>query len=324
MNRREVITLLGVAAVGWPLAARAQQPAMPVIGFLGASSPEAYRMRGFHLGLKEMGYVEGDNVTILYRWAENHLDRLPTLAADLVHRQVAVLASFGNAPALAAKAATATVPIVFGMGEDPVKSGLVASLARPDGNLTGVNFFSVELVAKRLELLRELVPKAVTVAVLVDPAAPPTATTLREVEIAARAMGLRTRILNASTTGEIDTAFATFAREPPDMLFIGDGFLLNSRRVQLVHLATLHKTPATYSERHHTEAGGLMSYGASYVDAHRQIGAYTGRILKGAKPADLPVVQSSKFELVINHQTARMLGLAVPPSLLAIADEVIE
>ena len=231
------------------------------------------------------------------------IDRLPTLAADLVHRQVAVLASFGNAPALAAKAATATVPIVFGMGEDPVKSGLVASLARPDGNLTGVNFFSVELVAKRLELLRELVPKAVTVAVLVDPAAPPTATTLREVEIAARAMGLRTRIstpaqLARSTqlSQRLRASRPTCCSSETASCSTAGGFNWSTW--------TLHKTPATYSERHHTEAGGLMSYGASYVDAHRQIGVYTGRILKGAKPADLPVVQSTKFELVINHQTA--------------------
>ena len=325
MKRREFITLLGGAAV-WPLAARAQQPPMPVIGFLGASSPEtnADRLRGFHLGLKETGYVEGDNVTIIYRWAENHIDRLPALATDLARRRVAVLASYGNVAALAAKAATTTVPIVFGVGEDPVRIGLVASLARPGGNLTGVNFFSAELVAKRLELLRELVQGAVKVAVLVDPAVPPTETTLREVEGAARAMGLRIQVLNASTSGEISTAFATLARERPDALFVGPAFLFSSRRVQLVHLATLHKVPAAYSERQYAEAGGLMSYGANNADAHRQIGIYTGRILKGAKPADLPVMQSSKFELVINAETARMLGLTVSPSLLARADEVIE
>ena len=313
MKRREFITLLGGAAVAWPLAARAQQPAMPVIGFLGASTPETNleRMRAFHLGLKETGYVEGDNVTILYRWAQNHVDRLPDLVADLARRQVAVLATYGNAPALAAKAATTTIPIVFSVTEDPVQSGLVVSLARPGGNLTGINTLSTELAAKRLGLLHELVPGAVKVAVLVDPASPPTKTTLREVEIAARAVRLPIQVFNASTTDEIDAAFATLARERPDALFVGPGFLFTSRRVQLVHLATLHKVPATYSQRQFAEIGGLMSYGSP--DTHRELGVYAGRILKGAKPADLPVVQSSKLELVINAQTARMLGLAVPP-----------
>jgi putative ABC transport system substrate-binding protein len=325
-KRREVITLLGGATAAWPHTALAQQPSMPVIGFLGASFPETNvdRMRGFHKGLKEAGYVEGENITVLYRWAENRSDRLPELAADLVRQRVAVIASFGNVTVLAAKAATATVPIVFGIGEDPVKSGLVASLARPGGNLTGINFLSVELVAKRLELLRELVPGAVRIAVLVDPAAPPTATTLHEVETAARTMGLRIQVLNASTSGEINTAFAAIARERPDALFVGTGFLLFSRRVQLILLSTLHRLPTTYSERQYIEAGGLMSYGASFVDAHRQVGAYVGRILKGARPADLPVVQSTKLELVINAETARMLGLTVPPTLLSTADEVIE
>jgi putative ABC transport system substrate-binding protein len=324
MKRREFITLLGGAAATWPLAARAQQAAMPVIGFLGASTPETNleRMRAFHLGLKETGYVEGDNVTILYRWAQNHVDRLPDLVADLARRQVAVLATYGNAPALAAKAATTTIPIVFSVTEDPVQSGLVVSLARPGGNLTGINTLSTELAAKRLGLLHELVPGAVKVAVLVDPASPPTKTTLREVEIAARAVRLPIQVFNASTSDEIDAAFATLARERPDALFVGPGFLFTSRRVQLVHLATLHKVPATYSQRQFAEIGGLMSYGSP--DTHRELGVYAGRILKGAKPADLPVVQSSKLELVINAQTARMLGLAVPPSLLARADEVIE
>jgi ABC-type uncharacterized transport system substrate-binding protein len=322
-KRREFITLLGGASVAWPLAARAQQPT-PVIGFLGASTPETNleRMRAFHLGLKETGYVEGDNVTILYRWAENHVDRLPDLAADLTRRRVAVLATYGNAPTLAAKAATTTVPIVFAVTEDPVRSGLVVSLARPGGSLTGINSLSTELAAKRLGLLRELVPGAVKVAVLVDPASPPTKTTLREVEIAARAVRLPIEILNASSSREIDAAFATLARERPDALFVGPGFLFTSRRVQLVHLATLHKVPATYTQRQFAEIGGLMSYGSP--DTHRQLGVYAGRILKGAKPADLPVVQSSKLELVINAQTARMLGLTVPPTLLSIADEVIE
>jgi ABC-type uncharacterized transport system substrate-binding protein len=330
MRRREFIVALGGAAampaILRPLAARAQQPAPPVIGYLGASSPETNvdRLRAFHLGLRETGHVEGDNVTVLYRWAENHIDRLPELAADLARRRVAVLVSFGNAPALAAKAATTTIPLVFGVSEDPAKMGLVASLARPGGNLTGVNFFSAELVAKRLELLRELVPGAVKVAVLMDPAAPPTATTLQELEAAARSMGLRIQVLKTSSGGEINRAFATLAHERPDALFVGPGFLFNSRRVQLVHLATLHKIPAAYSERQYIEAGGLMSYGANIADALRQIGVYAGRILKGAKPADLPVVQASKFELVINAESARMLGLTVPPQLLARADEVIE
>jgi len=326
IRRREFIFTLGGAAVAWPLAVRAQQPAPPVIGFLSASSPEASgeRMRGFHLGLKEAGYVEGDNVTVLYRWAEAHMDRLPELAADLVRRGVAVVACFGNAAALAAKAATTTVPVVFAVSEDPVRVGLVASLARPGGNLTGVNYFSAELVAKRLELLRALVPGAAKIAVLVDPAAPPTPTTVRELETAARAMGLQTQVLNARSSAEINAAFATVARGRPDALFVASGFLFSSRRVQLVHLATLHKVPATYPERQFTETGGLMSYGANYADVHRQIGVYAGRILKGAKALELPVVQSSKFELVINAETARMLGLTVPPTLLATADEVIE
>jgi putative ABC transport system substrate-binding protein len=326
MTRREFITLLGGAGAAWPLAARAQQPAMPVIGFLGVDSPDtnAARLRAFHLGLKEASYVEGDNVSILYRWAEGHLDRLPGLAADLARRRVAVLATFGNAPALAAKAATTTVPIVFAVSEDPVSFGLVASLARPGGNVTGFSYLTAELAAKRLELLRELVPGAAKVAVLADPAVPPTATTLREVEKAAGAMGLQTKIFNASSSGAINAAFATLARERSDALFVGGGFLFNSRRVQLVNLASRYLIPAIYSGRQWTEAGGLMSYGANTLDVQRQLGVYTGRILKGAKPADLPVVQASKFELVINAETARMLGLTVPPTLLATADEVIE
>jgi putative ABC transport system substrate-binding protein len=305
---------------------QAQQPAMPVIGFLGVDSPDtnAARLRAFHLGLKDAGYVEGDNVSILYRWAEGHLDRLPGLAADLARRRVAVLATFGNAPALAAKAATTTVPIVFAVSEDPVSFGLVESLARPGGNVTGFSYLTAELAAKRLELLRELVPGAAKVAVLADPAVPPTATTLREVEKAAGAMGLQTKIFNASSSGEINAAFATLARERSDALFVGGGFLFNSRRVQLVNLASRYLIPAIYSGRQWTEAGGLMSYGANTLDVQRQLGVYTSRILKGAKPADLPVVQASKFELVINAETARLLGLTVPPTLLATADEVIE
>jgi putative ABC transport system substrate-binding protein len=325
VNRRDFITLLGGAAAGWPLAAGAQQPPMPVIGLLNPTSPDAFagRLGGFRQGLKDTGYAEGENVAIEYRWADNQTDRLPALAAELVRRRVAVIV--GNTPsAFAAKAATTTIPIVFIVAEDPVRLGLVASLARPGGNLTGVNFFSGELTAKRLELLRELVPAATRVAVLVNPAGPDAETTLKDVEPAARAIGLQVPVLNASTSSEINAAFATFVRERPDALFVGGDPFFSSRRVQLVHLATLHKVPAIFSNRDYVEAGGLMSYGSNIADAWRQLGTYAGRILKGAKPADLPVVQASKFELVINVESARMLGLTVPDKLLAAADEVIE
>ena len=327
MRRRAFITLLGGAAV-WPLAAHAQQAAVPVVGFLHPSSPEPFadRPRAFRQGLKEAGFVEGENVAIEYRWADNQNDQLPALAAELVRRRVAVIAAVGgNNSAFAAKAATTTIPIVFDVGEDPVRLGLVASLARPGGNLTGINFFTAELAAKRLELLRELVPGAIRIAVLVDPAGPTTTeSTLRDIEAAARTMRLQIQILNASTSREIEAAFASFAGERPDALFVGISPFFIVRRVQLAQLAARHAIPAIYQDRLHAEVGGLISYGASLTDAYRQVGVYTGRILKGAKPSDLPVVQSSKFELVINAPTARMLSLAVPPSLLARADEVIE
>jgi putative ABC transport system substrate-binding protein len=328
MKRRELIGLLGGAAATWPLAARAQQRAMPVVGFLDSRSPDALtnRLRGFRQGLKDTGYVEGENVAIVYRWAENQRDRLPVLAAELVSRQVAVIiASGGHAVAFAAKAATTTIPIVFLAAEDPVKLGLVASLARPGGNLTGINFFNSELVAKRLALLRELVPAATRVAVLVNPAnAVNSETTVRDVEPAARTMGIQIQVVRASTSREIDAAFATFVRERPDALYVANDAFLDARRLQLAMLAGRHGIPAIYSGREHAESGGLISYGSDITDAYRQVGVYAGRILKGAKPADLPVVQASKFELIINHQTARMLGLTVPATLLAIADEVIE
>jgi ABC-type uncharacterized transport system substrate-binding protein len=328
MTRREFITLLGGAATAWPLMARGQQPAMPVIGFLNIQSPEGYvePLRGFRQGLKDEGYVEGENVAIDYGWANNQIDRLPALAAELIRRQPAAIAATGGMPsAAAAKAATTQIPIVFIVGEDPVKLGLVASLARPDGNLTGINFFSVELAAKRLELLRELVPGAARVAVLVNPAeAAVTETTVRDVQAAARAMGLQIRVVNAGSSREITAAFATLASERPDAIFVGPGSFLVSRRVQLAHLATRHAIPAVYPGRVFADIGGLMSYGPSLIDAYRQVGVYVGRILKGAKPSDLPVLQPSKFELVINAETAGMLALTVPDKLLALADEVIE
>jgi putative ABC transport system substrate-binding protein len=327
VKRREFITLLGGAAA-WPLTARAQQAAMPVIGLLDSRSPDALtdRLRGFRQGLKDTGYVEGENVAIEYRWAENQFDRLPVLAAELVRRRVAVITTSGGpAVAFSAKAATTTIPIVFAVGEDPVKLGLVASLARPGGNLTGINFLVGELTTKRLELLRELVPAATRVALLVNPAhATNTESTLRDMESAGRAMGLQIQVLNASTSREIDAAFATIVRERPDALFVGNDAFFNTRRVQLALLAGRHGVPAIYSDREHAEAGGLMTYGSNIVDTYRQVGVYSGRILKGAKPADLPVVQSTKFELVINAQTARMLGITVPDKLLVAADEVIE
>ena len=300
---------------------------MPIVGFVSGRSAEAAARHAaaFRKGLNETGYVEGQNVMVEYHWLEGQYDRLPSLMADLVRRRVAVIATPATPAALAAKAATTTIPIVFGVGEDPVKLGLVASLARPGGNATGINFFAAEVVAKRLGLLHDLVPKAVRIAVLVNPANAPIAeATLRDIPEAARALGLQIQVLNASTSREIEAAFATLVRDRADALFVAPDGFFSSRRVQFATLAAHHGIPAAYSFREFVEAGGLMSYGTDLLDTWRQVGVYTGQILKGAKPADLPVVQSTKFEFVINLQTARALGLEVPNSLQLLADEVIE
>jgi len=326
IKRRDLITLLGGAAA-LPLAARAQQPAMPVIGFLGTGSPEvlADRLRAFRQGLSEAGYVEAENVAIVYRFAENQTDRLPELAADLVRRKVAVIATGGPPATFAAQAATASIPITFLVADDPVRLGLAVSLSRPGSNMTGINVFNAEVAAKRLELLRDLVPGVARIAVLANAAdATMMETQLRDVDTAARAMALHMQTLKADTSGEIDAAFKTFGRERPDAVFVTTSPFLNGRRIQLAQLAAFHHLPATYALRDYAEAGGLMSYGSNIVDGYRQVGIYVGRVLKGAKPTDLPIVQASKFELVINMQTARMLDIVVPPTLLAIADEVIE
>jgi putative ABC transport system substrate-binding protein len=325
MKRRDLISLLGGAAA-WPHAARAQQ-AMPAIGFLASQLPDAMtdRLRGFRQGLKDTGYLEGENVAIVYRFAENQDDRLPTLAAELVSRRVAVIATAGLPSTFAAKAATTTIPIVFLIGDDPVRLGLVTSLSRPGGKMTGVNILTNELGGKRLELLRELVPQAARVAVLDNPAnVAANEIQLKDVGEAARAIGLQIQIRKANTSAEIDAAFEAMSRERPDAVFVTSSAFFNGRRLQLAQLATFHRLPAIYGLREYVEAGGLMSYGTNIVDGYRQVGIYTGRILNGAKPADLPVVQSNKIDLVINAQTARMLGLTVPPTLLSIADEVIE
>jgi putative tryptophan/tyrosine transport system substrate-binding protein len=328
MQRREFITLLGGAAAAWPLAARAQQPAMPVIGFLSTASPRLYehRLRPFREGLKEAGYVEGRNVEIDYRWAEAQDNRLPVLAAELVQRRVAVIVAAGGTPsAVAAKAATTTIPIVFGVAVDPVEVGLVASLNRPGGNVTGVTNLNVEVGPKRLELLHELLPSVTVIAVLVNPASPAIAELfLRSMQAAAHTLGLKLHVLHASTERDFDTAFATLVQLRAGALVISPEILYNARIEQLAALTVRHAVPAIYQYRQFVAAGGLLSYGSDEREYYRQVGSYVGRILKGEKPGDLPVQQATKVELIINLKTAKALGLDVPDSLLARADEVIE
>jgi ABC-type uncharacterized transport system substrate-binding protein len=318
--------VLGGAAVAWPLAARAQQSAMPVIGFIYSASPDpfAHRLSAFRQGLKESGYVEGENCAIVYRWAENRIDRLPEMVADLIRRQVTVITAISTVAAVAAKAANTTIPIVFQAAEDPVRLGLVDSLARPGGNATGVNIFTIELVEKRLGLLLDLIPTAPSIAVLVNPNYAPAAANAREAEAAARALGRQVAVLHAGTEGEIDAAFVTMAQARCGALLVAADPFFNSRREQIVTLAARYAIPAIYEWREFAEAGGLMSYGTILAEAYRQQGIYTGRILKGEKPADLPVVQLSKFALVINLKTAKALEVKIPAKLLALADEVIE
>ena len=326
MRRRNFIAGLASTTATRPLVARTQQPALPVVAFIrdGSADASTRYVAAFRKGLSETGYVEGQNVTVEYHWLEGQQDRLPALLAGLVRHPVAILATPGNVPTLAAKVATATIPIVFSVGDDPVRLGLVASLARPGGNATGIYIFTEAVVAKRLQLLHELVPKAVRIAVLVNPANASAESTIRTVQQAAPTIGLQIQILNATTIGEIDAAFATLERERPDALFVaGDAFFV-SRAVQFATLAARDRIPATYALRDSVAAGGLMSYATDFTDSFRQVGVYTGTILKGAKPADLPVLQPTKFEFAINLQIARSLGIAVPAGLLAIADEVIE
>jgi putative tryptophan/tyrosine transport system substrate-binding protein len=326
LKRREFITLLGGAGAAWPLAAHAQQPALPVVGVIGGGSADGLALAGFRKGLNEIGYVEGQNVTVEYYWLEGKYDRLPSVMTDLVNRRVAVIATPGSNPAaLAAKAATTTIPIVFGVGADPVKLDLVTSLARPGGNATGIYFFVADVAAKRLGLLHDLVPKVTRIAVLVNPDNTSTAEAARrDMPEAARALGVTIEVLNASTSREIEAAFAVLVRNRADALFVAADAFLNSRRVQFATLTARHGVPSAYSQRSVVEAGGLMSYGTDILDMYRQVGVYTGQILRGAKPADLPVLQSTKFEFVINLQTARALGIEVPSSIQLLADEVIE
>ncbi len=326
MNRRDMMALLGSVAM-LPVAARAQQAAMPVVGLISSGTSNPRSLATFGVGLRETGYVDGQNVSIEFHWLEGQFDRLPALVDDMVRRRVAVIATPASvAAALAAKGATATIPVVFGVNDNPVRLGLVASLARPGGNLTGMNFLTQEAVPKRLGLLHDLVPKANHVALLINPSNSPASseTTLREAQEAARSIGVSIDIVKASTSREIEAAFATIVRERIEALFIAGDAFLSSRTVQLVTLATRHGIATSSAVRDFVVAGGLMSYGTDGSEMWHQVGAYTGQILKGAKPADLPVVQSSRFEFVINMQTARALGIEVPPSLLAVADEVIE
>jgi putative ABC transport system substrate-binding protein len=329
MRRREFISLLGGTATAWPLGARAQPAVKPVIGYIGFGALEnsVLYLAAFRRGPGETGLIEGQNVAIEYRWLEGRYERMPEVTAELTRNAVAVIATPGTPPSAvrAAMVVTATIPIVFGVGDDPVKWGIVAGLGKPNSNATGINFFVSEVVAKRLELLRELVPGAARIAVLLNSADPARSeSTLKDVQAAANTLALQVQVLNASTGQQIEAAFATLARERPDALFVGPDGFFNTRRVQLAMLAARHAIPTTFAVREYADAGGLMSYGTSLADMHRQVGIYTGRILRGAKPADLPVMQPVKFELVINVQTAHMLGLHVADSLLAAADEVIE
>jgi len=328
MRRREFVTLFGGAAVAWPLAARAQQARVPVIGFFGSDSPElyAFRLRAFRDGLRETGYVEGGNVAFEYRWAEGHYDRFPALLAELVSLKVNLIGAFaGNSPALAAKAATATIPILFATGGDPIVVGLVASLSRPGGNITGATALAVELGAKQLEVLHELVPTATSIALLVNPTNPTNADTLsRDLQVAARTRGVELHVLHASTESDFDTVFASLRQLRANALVVGADPFFNSHAQRLTALAARHAVPTIYPYREYVTAGGLVSYGESLTDLYRLVGTYAGRILKGEKPADLPVQQSTKIELFINLKTAQALGLHVPDKLLALADEVIE